>query len=240
MNVSVLTLRAKLSSLKIEPVYSSKLYPAIYAKKDIQHLNKSMIEDIVTFQNNLGRKKKGTVIKRHNSDLLSLKEAAQLLNIKPYHTAILIKHNILLVDNKNKRPYRIPRRNVDRILLLKNDPTYVLIDDVCDALNCTEKVLKMNWIKTGFLTLRHIHWWKTFPKYEVDKVLEIHRDFFTASEANDYLGMHRTYITNLTTRGLVQVHHYGNDKNFVRLFKKDDVKKLLEAGYGARSKQKKS
>lgn len=240
LNVSVITLRAKLSSLKIEPVYSSKLYPAIYAKKDIQHLNKSMIEDIVTFQNNLGRKKNGAVIKRHNSDLLSLKEAAQLLNIKPYHTAILIKYNILLVDNKDARPYRIPRRNVDRILLLKNDPTYVLINDVCEALNCTENELKKNWIMSGFLTLRHIYWWKTFPKYEVDKVLEIHREFFTASEANDYLGMHRTHITNLTARGLVQAHRYGNDKYFIRLFKKDDVKKLLEAGYGVRSKQKKS
>ena len=240
LNVSVLTLRAKLSSLKIEPIYSSKLYPAFYAKKDIQHLNKSMIEDIVTFKNNLGRKKKGTVIKHHNSDLLSLKEAAQLFNIPLYHTAKLIKHNILLVDNKDERPYRIPRRNVDRILLLKNDPTYVLINDVCKALDCTEKVLKKNWIMTGFLTLRHIYWWKTFPKYEVDKVLEIRRDFFTATEANDYLGMHRTHITNLTARGLVQAHRYGNDKYFIRLFKKDDVKKLLEAGYGVRSKQKKS
>ncbi|MHA3104303.1 TniQ family protein [Acinetobacter sp. ANC 3791] len=240
LGVPILTLRAKLSILKIDPIYINKIYPAYYARKDIQHLNKSMLENIVTFKNNFGRKKKGTVIENHNNDFFSLNEAAQLFNLSPFQTTKLIKYNWLLVDNKKERPYRIPRKSIDLLLQLKNDPTYVYIDDVLKALHCTFNQLQKNWIMTGYLTLRHIAYWRSFPRKEFDHVLEIHKDFFTASEANTYLGMHRTHITNLVSRGLIRPYFYGNHNYSIRLFKRDDVKKLLKAGYGIQRKQKMS
>ncbi|WP_350353996.1 helix-turn-helix domain-containing protein [Acinetobacter terrae] len=39
--------------------------------------------------------------------------------------------------------------------------------------------------------------------------LEIHRKYFTASEAADYLGMHRTHMTNLVARGLIKPRFHG-------------------------------
>ena len=81
MDVSHLTLRAKLASLNIKPIYINKLYPAYYARKDIKHLDKSMIENIVTYKNNSGRKKAGIVDKRKNDAYISLSEAAKLLGI---------------------------------------------------------------------------------------------------------------------------------------------------------------
>lgn len=70
--------------------------------------------------------------------------------------------------------------------------------------------------------------------------MKIHQEYFTASEANDYLGMHRTHMTNLVTQGLIKPKFHGNKFYSVRLFLREDVDKLLEAGYGYKSNQKKS
>lgn len=240
LNVSILTLRAKLSSLNIEPVNNSKLYPAYYAIKDIHHLNKSMLKVIDTFQNNLGRKPKGTAIKHHNSDFLSLNEAAQLFNLSPSQTAQLIQSKWLQVENLDERPYRISRRSINKLIQQKNDPSFVDIDIVLKALNCTFNQLQKNWIMTGYLKLRHVGYWQSLSKTEFSHVLEIHKEFFTASEANNYLGMHRTHITNLVKRGLIKPHFYGNHNYSIRLFKKEDVKKLLREGYGVQTPSEKS
>ncbi|AVN19372.1 TniQ family protein [Acinetobacter soli] len=235
LGVSTLTLRYKLSSLKIDPIYSNKLYPAYYARKDIHHLDKSMIESIVTFKNNLGRKKAGTVNKSKNNAFVSLNEAAHLLSISPSQTAQLIQYKWLQVENLDERPYRIPRRSIDKLIQQKNDPSFVDIEVVLKALNCSYKQLQKNWIMTGYLKLWHIGYWQLFSKTEFNNVLEIHKEFFTASEANSYLGMHRTHITNLVSRGLIKPHFYGNKNYSIRLFKKEDVKRLLKEGYGVQT-----
>lgn len=240
LDVSHLTLRAKLSSLKIEPIYINKIYPAYYARKDIQHLDKSMIENIVTYKNNTGRKKVGTVDKSKCDAYVSLNEASQLLGISSLQTAQLIQHKWLQVENLEIRPYRIPRRSIDKLIQQKNDPTYVDIEVVLNALDCSYDQLEKNWIMTGHLKLRHIGYWRSFSKTEFDKALKIHQEYFTASEANDYLGMHRTHMTNLVTQGLIKPKFHGNKFYSVRLFLREDVEKLLEAGYGYKSNQKKS
>lgn len=114
------------------------------------------------------------------------------------------------------------------------------IDVVLKALNCSSNQLQKNWIMTGYLKLRHIGYWQSFSKTEFNHVLEIHKEFFTASEANNYLGMHRTHITNLVRRGLIKPHFYGNHNYSIRLFKKEDVKKLLREGYGVQTPSEKS
>ncbi|WP_273777311.1 helix-turn-helix domain-containing protein [Acinetobacter sp. GSS19] len=240
LDVSHLTLRAKLSSLNIEPIYINKLYPAYYARKDIKHLDNSMIENIVTYKNNSGRKKAGIVDKRKKDAYISLSEAAKLLGISPSQTAQLIQHKWLNVENLEIRPYRIPRRSIDNLIQQKNDPSFVDIDVVLKALNCSSNQLQKNWIMTGYLKLRHIGYWQSFSKTEFNHVLEIHKEFFTASEANNYLGMHRTHITNLVRRGLIKPHFYGNHNYSIRLFKKEDVKKLLREGYGVQTPSEKS
>ena len=240
LDVSHLTLRAKLASLNIKPIYINKLYPAYYARKDIKHLDKSMIENIVTYKNNSGRKKAGIVDKRKNDAYISLSEAAKLLGISPSQTAQLIQHKWLNVENLEIRPYRIPRRSIDNLIQQKNDPTYVDIEVVLNALDCSYDQLEKNWIMTGYLKLRHIGYWRSFSKTEFDKAMKIHQEYFTASEANDYLGMHRTHMTNLVTQGLIKPKLHGNKFYSVRLFLREDVDKLLEAGYGYKSNQKKS
>lgn len=235
LDVSPLTLRDKLSSLKIDPIHINKLYPAFYARTNIQHLDKSMIENIVTYKNNLGRKKKGTVIESDKNDFINLNDAAKLFNLSSSQIAQLIKQKCLLVEDINERPYRIPRRSIDLLLQSKNDPSFISIDDVLKALNCTVDQLDKNWIMTGYLRVRNIGYWQSLPKRQVDHVLEIHKDFCTASEANYLLGMHRTHITNLVSRGLIKPYLHGNHNYSVRLFKREDVKKLLEAGYGKKN-----
>ena len=162
------------------------------------------------------------------------------MNSPSLQTAQLIQHKWLKVENLEIRPYRIPRRSIDKLIQQKNNPTYVDIEVVLNALDCSYDQLEKNWIMTGHLKLRHIGYWRSFSKTEFDKALKIHQEYFTASEANDYLGMHRTHMTNLVTQGLIKPKFHGNKFYSVRLFLREDVEKLLEAGYGYKSNQKKS
>jgi hypothetical protein len=92
---------------------------------------------LFTYKNNSGRKKAGIVDKMKNDAYISLSEAAKLLGISPSQTAQLIQHKWLNVENLEIRPYRIPRRSIDNLIQLKNDPTYVDIEVVLNALDCS-------------------------------------------------------------------------------------------------------
>ncbi|WP_228198573.1 TniQ family protein [Acinetobacter baylyi] len=232
LNVSVVTLKDKLASLNIKPIIENKLYPAYFSRDDVKHINKSIIENIRIYEHSFGRKKEGACSKSKNNDLLSLNEAALLLNISSQQVAQLIQHNWLIIDDPEIRPYIILRRSIDKFLQKKNDPSYIQIDEALQALNCTFNELQKNWVMTGFLTIRRIGYWRSIPKKQLNYILEIQKEFFTASEANAHLGMHRTHITNLVTRGLIKPHLFGNHNYSIRLFKKTDVEKLRQAGYG--------
>lgn len=240
LNVTPITLKDKISSLNIKPIIKDDFYPTYYSRNDVKNLSKSIIENITVFKNNFGRKKTGSTINQQIKNYINLNEAAKLLGISSLQTAQLIQHKWLQVEDIEVRPYRIPRRSIDEFIQQKNDPTFIDIDEVLKTLNCTFNQLQKNWIMTGFLTLKHIGYWRSFPRWQVDHVIEIHKEFFTASEANNFLGMHRTHITNLTARGLIKPYLYDNHNYSIRLFKRKDVKKLLQAGYGNPSNEKRS
>lgn len=232
LNVSVVTLKDKLASLNIKPIMKNSLYPAYFSRDDVKHISKSIIENITTYEHNFGRKKEGTYSKSKNNDLLSLNEAALLLNISSQQVAQLIQHNWLIIDDPEIRPYVILRRSIDKFLQRKNDPSFIEINEALKTLNCTFNELQKNWVMTGFLSIRRVGYWRYISKKQLNYVIEIQKEFFTASEANAHLGMHRTHITNLVTRGLIKPHLFGNHNYSIRLFKKKDVEKLLHAGYG--------
>jgi len=238
LEVSVFTLRDKLSSLNINPIDSDKTYPAYYNRSSVSYLTKDIIEKITTYKNNRRRNKKNTTFKDKNNTFISLNEAAELLSISSLQVAQLIQHNWIQVEDLDARPYRIPRSSVNKLLQQKNDPSYIEIDEVLRTLNCTFNQLQKNWIMTGFLTIKSIGYCRLFTKKQFNHVLEIKKEFFTASEANKYLGMHRTHITNLVTRGLIKPYFYGNHHYSIRLFKKKDVENLLHSGYGNQRSEK--
>lgn len=238
LDVSVFTLRDKLSSLNINPIDSDKTYPAYYNRNSVSHLTKDIIENITTYKNNRRCNKKNTTFQDRKNNFMSLNEAAELLSISSLQVAQLIQHNWIQVEDLDARPYRIPRSSVNKLLQQKNDPSYIEIDEVLRTLNCTFNQLQKNWIMTGFLTIKSIGYCRLFTKKQFNHVLEIKKEFFIASEANKYLGMHRTHITNLVARGLIKPYFYGNHHYSIRLFKKKDVENLLHLGYGNQRSEK--
>lgn len=238
LDVSVFTLRDKLSSLNINPIDNDKNYPAYYHRGSVSHLTKDILEKITTYKNNRRRNKKNTTFKDRKNNFMSLNEAAKVLKISPLQVAQLIKHNWIQVEDLDARPYLILKSSVNKLLQQKNDPSYIEINEVLKALNCTFNQLQKNWIMTGYLTMRNIGYWRLFTKKQFNHVLEIKNEFFTASEANNYLDMHRTHITNLVTRGLIKPYFYGNHLYSIRLFKRKDVENLLHAGYGNQPSEK--
>lgn len=232
LNVSVVTLKDKLASLSINPVMQNSLYPAYYCRDDVEHISKSIIENITVYEHNFGRRKEGTSAKSKKREFLSLNEAALALNISSEQVSQLIDHNWLIIDDPEIHPNTILRRSFDKFLQKKNDPTFIELDEVLKVLNCTFNELQNNWIRTGFLSIRRVGYWRSVPKKQLNYVVEIQKEFFTFSEANNFLGMHSAHITNLVTRGLIKPYLFGNHNYSIRLFKKTDVKKLLQAGYG--------
>ncbi|WP_227539250.1 hypothetical protein [Acinetobacter nosocomialis] len=156
LDVSVFTLRDKLSSLNINPIDSDKTYPAYYNRSSVSHLTKDIIEKITTYKNNRRRNKKNTTFQDRKNNFMSLNEAAELLSISSLQVAQLIQHNWIQVEDLDARPYRIPRSSVNKLLQQKNDPSYIEIDEVLRTLNCTFNQLQKNWIMTGFLTIKSI------------------------------------------------------------------------------------
>ena len=238
LDVSVFTLRDKLSSLNINPIDSDKTYPAYYNRSSVSHLTKDIIEKITTYKNNRRRNKKNTTFKDKNNNFISLNEAAELLSISSLQVAQLIHHKWIQVEDLEARPYRIPISSVNKLLQQKNDPSFIELDEVLRTLNCTFNQLQKSWIMTSFLTIRTIGYWQSFSKKQFNQVLEIKKEFFTASEATSYLDMHRTHITNLVTRGLIKPYFYGNHHYSIRLFKIKDVENLLHSGYGNQRSEK--
>lgn len=232
LDVPVITLKDKIASLNIYPILNNSLYPTYYSRTDVQNLSKSTLDNIIVFKNNFGRKKNSNHLEIINEDFLSLNEAALLLKISSQQVAQLIQHEWLTLQNVKVRPYSIPRSSIDIFLKEKNDSCYIEIDEALKILNCTFNELQKNWIMTGLLTLRHVGYWRSIPRKQLNYVLQMRKEFFTASEANTFLGMHRTHITNLVTRGLIKPYVIGNDNYSIRLFKKRDVVMLLQAGFG--------
>lgn len=240
LDVPSTTLKDKLASIKINPIYNEKLYPAYYLRDDVSHLNKSMLSNIKSFKNNRGRKKKGDKSSTTNILFSGINEASNILKISPLQVAQLIQHKWLKVKDPNARPHQIYKKSIDNLLQQIHDPTFVDLDEVLETLNCSFNQLQKNWIMTGYLDLRHIGYWRSFHRKQFNHVVEIHKEFFTAAEANAFLGMHRTHITNLITQGLIKPYLYGNHNYSIRLFKKEDVKKLLKEGYGVQKPSEKS
>ena len=229
LDVPTLTLRHKLLSLNIEPIYTNKAYVPYYNRNNISHLTKSIIENIKNFKHNIGRKSKRTKPKK-NGSLVTLNKAANLLDISASQVTQLIKHGWLKVNNPEERPHRIILKSIDNLIQQKNDPSYIDIDVVLEAFNCTFQQLQKNWMMTKFLTIRHVGYWRSFPKVEFEYLIKIREDYFTASEGNAYLGMHRTHLTNLVSKGIIQPHKFGNHNYSINLFKRDDVKRLKDVG----------
>lgn len=221
-------LGAKLRSLNITPIHESEKYSVYYLKAEVDQITTEQIESITTYQHKTGRP-------RNNSDrivdkFLSLNQCAKILGISNLQAAQLIKKQYLRVYDIEQRPYKIPRKFLDKFINDMNDPSYVHINFAKRELNCSLQQFLKNWVQTGFIEIKSLLYWHYVPIGQLENALKIHSEYFTASEANEYLGMHRTHITNLVKQGLIEQHVFGNKSSYVRMFKKKDVIRLKDHG----------
>lgn len=223
LSVPVMTIRDKLSFLNINPAPLSEPSTPFYYRKDVQHLTKEILQNINQFPSRAGRRKKGVIVENKNT--IDLSSAATALDLSEYQTTHLIRTGLLRAEF-DKKPYRIYRKSLNRLLQRKNDPSYISLEDTLKALSLTSRELDKNWVMTGYLSIIKIGYWKFIELKKFQYVQDIHKSFFTASQANAYLRMHRTHITNLVKQGLIKSHIFGHHIYSIRLFKKEDVEQL--------------
>lgn len=224
LKVSPINLGAKLQSQNIFPADESERFSAYFFRTDVDKITTEKIESITTYQNKTGRPPKN--IKRAQNDFLSLNECGEILGISKLQTAQLIIKQYLKVYDLEQRPYKIPRKFLDKFINEMNDPSYVHLNIAEKALDCNLQQFLKNWVQTGFIEIKSLLYWHYVPIRQLENAIKIHSEYFTASEANEYLGMHRTHITNLVKQGLIEQHVFGNKSFHVRMFKKKDVIRL--------------
>lgn len=229
-------LKDKISSLNIYPIWDSKDYPVFYVREAVESLNKNKINNIVNFQSSSGRKKKGYV---KDDTTLSLQEVAKILEISTKKVIQLIHHNWLLINDSDDSQYRIQRKSLNQFIQKKNDPTFTSIEIVLETFNCTLQELIKNWEMNGFIKIRYLGYWLSIPTLQFCNILSIHKEFCTATEANKLLAVHKGFITDLVSKGVIKPHYFGNHIYAVKFFKRTDVESLLESNLVKKSKKKK-
>ncbi|HBY5501832.1 TPA: excisionase, partial [Klebsiella pneumoniae] len=88
------------------------------------------------------------------------------------------------------------------------------------------------WVETGFIHIHDFLYWHFVERNELNKVLRLKKSYLTGTEASTLLGMHKSHVTNLESQGLIEPVYFGTPK-IIKLFKREDVIKLKELGYGA-------
>jgi hypothetical protein len=233
LNIAHTYLQDKLSGVGIKIIPESKNYVPYYLRENIRNITKEQLDAVTFHTNKRGRKPLGekNKIYKYREDL-NLNEASKILDISPLQVAKLIQYNFLPVKDIQTRPHVILKRDLLYFLNKINHPSYISLDSALKLLNCTYREFEKRWVVTGIAKIRDLRYWKSVSLNQIYEIKEISKNYFTANEANEFLGMHRTYITNLVTMNIIKPWILGNDKHSIRLFKKSDVIALLQRGFG--------
>lgn len=87
--------------------------------------------------------------------------------------------------------------------------------------------------KTEIISVEDLVYWKLILASEVEKAVKIKSEYLTGAEGSHLMGMHKSHISNLSTQGLIQPISFGT-KHQIKLYKKSEVIKLIEDGYGSK------
>ncbi|RUT40294.1 TniQ family protein [Acinetobacter baumannii] len=228
-DVNPTNLVEKLASIGITPIsgpYIDSTPINIYARSFINNLKRSDIEAIKQYPTNSGRYNNSQKPPTNSKDFVSLTKVAEQLEISPNKVAILVQRGILTKDLTNPFLIMIEKKSLRNLKDKLESQDFILAKDAARQLNCAPNWLDKYWCKSGFLTIENLVYWKLVRKEHVYSILQIKETYITGAEANKLLGMHHSYITNLQAQGFINAYYMGKNDKKIRLFKREDVKKL--------------
>ena len=130
-------------------------------------------------------------------------------------------HILIKLDSLNKLQEKI------------SSPLYTHYKDALQLLKCSPNWFNEYWVKTDIISVEDLVYWKLILASEVKRAVKIKNEYLTGTEASRLMGMHKSHISNLSTQGLIYPISFGK-RYQIKLYKKSQVIKLIEDGYGSK------
>lgn len=229
-------LTEKLASIDIHPISGPHIdgeFNNIFLQESVRHLSQEVIEKIVNYPTLTGRYPSfEEQLPKPPPTYLSLNEAAKKLHISPNKTARLVEKGFLEKDTSHNLSISISIQSLNMLTANLHNPKFISVKQALIRLNCSSNWFHEYWVETGFIHVHDFLYWHFVERHELNKVLRLKKSYLTGTESSTLLGMHKSHVTNLESQGLIEPVYFGTPK-IIKLFKREDVLKLKELGYGA-------
>ncbi len=226
VGASQITFAHKLMHMGIRPIAGPSIDGTIvyiFRKTDLQCVNLSDLKSS-RFKAPPGRRY--TSSKDGAPSALLLTEVTKLLGLNNIQqTLILVKKGILEKQPSIERAVRITEKSVAQLTQTLSDPNLVDINEAIKILNTTETILYLQWVHTGAMKVLDFAHWRFVRKDELQYVLELQENYYTASQAGTFLNVHRSHVPNLERKGLIK-SLILEGKRRLRLYRREDVEAL--------------
>ncbi|MCT9370199.1 TniQ family protein [Acinetobacter baumannii] len=236
LKVTPQNLTEKLASIDIHPISGPHIdgeFNNIFLQESVRHLTKQDIEKIINYPTLTGRYPSfEEQLPKPPPIYLSLNEAAKKLHISPNKTARLVEKGVLEKDTSHNLSISISTQSLNILIANLHNPKFISVKQALIQLNCSANWFHEYWVETGFIHIHDFLYWHFIERNELNKVLRLKKSYLTGTEASTLLGMHKSHVTNLESQGLIEPVYFGTPK-IIKLFKREDVIKLKELGYGA-------
>lgn len=236
LKVNPTNLTEKLASLGIQPIHGpniDKTRTNIFLRTSIKPINQEKLNDIKQYTTVTGRKKFKNSAAVIDTNHITLNEAAKLLGKSILQTAQLAAKSILIRKLSSSGNILIELDSLNKLLEKISSPLYIDYKDALQLLKCSPNWFNAYWVKTEIISVENLVYWKLILVSEVEKAVQIKSEYLTGAEGSHLMGMHKSHISNLSTQGLIQPSSFGT-KHQIKLYKKSEVIKLIENGYGSK------
>ncbi|MGQ1623989.1 TniQ family protein [Acinetobacter baumannii] len=218
--ISRTILISKLYSLDIHPASQSNSYATFYKKSDIENLTLSIINTLPHT-----RKKK---IHRKNFRIISKsyylsQNVAEMLSIEVKGVEQLVENDFLLAIDRNQKPLKILKNSLDNFLQCKNDPSLIDLKIILKELNFTYDQFIDTWVKAKFAKIINLGFWQFIAIEQFHYIKEIHENFYTISEACNFLKVTIEILENLEEQEVIASCFFGNKYFSIKMFNKSDL-----------------
>ena len=236
LKVNPTNLTEKLASLGIQPIHGPNIDQTrsnIFLRASIKDINQEKLISIKQYTTSAGRKKFKDSAPFLDANYITLNEAAKLLGKSLLQVAQLAAKSILIKKLSSSGNILIELDSLNKLLEKISSPLYIQYEDALQLLKCSPNWFNAYWVKTEIISVEDLVYWKLILASEVEKAVKIKSEYLTGAEGSHLMGMHKSHISNLSTQGLIQPISFGT-KHQIKLYKKSEVIKLIEDGYGSK------
>jgi hypothetical protein len=227
--VNSTNLGEKLKSLGIKAVGGpgiDRVLTSVFKRADIASVDTQALQAIEHYPTRTGRKRKGEPQNAAKREGIATSEVAELLGINTQQVAVLLRRGVLQRTAQLYRPTRVDRGSYWKLSRTLQRDDLLSIEAAAEQLGVGVPWFRSNWVITGIIKVIDLGIWRFVTRDEVEMVKQLRGKYFTATEAGNALGMHRTHMLNLEKQGLVEPLRFGKNKQ-LRLYERDTVRNLV-------------